>query len=82
MVNPLLNRWVPVLVSLVFGQTTGIYEEHWKYLLENLGDEINSSWETFQQRFVGTTVAFGAPRSTTISCECGMPERGQDRRAA
>ena len=53
-------RWVPVLMSLIFGRTKEHYASHFKSLFASYGEEINSSWESFTAVFPGTTMDWSA----------------------
>ena len=52
----ILERWVPVLISFIFGRTKKHYALHWKSLFESYGEETNSSWDSFSAAFPGVTI--------------------------
>ena len=49
-------KWVPVLMSLLFGKSKNHCKSHWKSLFASHGEEVNKSWKTFTEHFPGTTV--------------------------
>ena len=52
----ILERWVPVLISLIFGRSKKHYGSHWRSLFHSYGDSINTSWQSFAAIFPGVTV--------------------------
>ena len=44
-----LQKWVPVLISLIFGRTKNHYASHWKSLFNSYGEEVNESWNAFKK---------------------------------
>lgn len=47
------QKWVPILISILFGRSTNDYHEHWKHLL---GSFDASNWKEFQETFPGISV--------------------------
>ena len=54
--DAILGRWVPVLISLIFGRNKDHYNAHWSLLFNSYGPTINSSWSNFVKTFPGVTV--------------------------
>ena len=52
--DPIQQRWVPVLVSIIFGRAAPVFYSHWKSLF-NSYDNV-STWEEFSNIFTGITV--------------------------
>ena len=50
-----LQQWVPVLVSILFGKSADHYNQHWKALFESYS---SSSWEEFTDVFIGNSSDF------------------------
>ena len=61
-------RWVPVLISIVFGQTHRHFQRHWKFVLESLADTVNDSWESFCKGFPGVTMDWSLALSKGFKC--------------
>ena len=50
------DRWVPVLISIIFGRTKQSYSQHWQALFNLAGERENiTSWSDFQDHFSGVT---------------------------
>jgi len=54
---PVINRTVPILISIMYGKTKGHYRRHFKALLASLSYR---DWDDFQERYEGMTVDFSA----------------------
>ena len=50
-----LFRWVPVLITILFGKSTADYKVHWDNLFLSMG---LSSYEEFKESFPGNTSDF------------------------
>ncbi len=53
--EPILRRWVPVLISILFGREKQDYHSHWITLFESYGAEANKDYESFKKAFPGVT---------------------------
>ena len=51
--DQVIQRWVPVLISIMFGRSKKDFAEHWSKLLECYPTD---SWEEFEKTFPGVTV--------------------------
>ena len=51
--DPVLQRWVPVLMSILFGRSAEDHCDHWTQLLQSFS---STSWDEFQEKFPGITV--------------------------
>ena len=51
--DPVLGRWVPVLMSILFGRSANEYCDHWKRLLSTFKAD---NWKQFKATFPGITV--------------------------
>ena len=71
----LLERWVPVLISIIFGRTKEHYMEHWKNLFKSYGDDVNQSWESLCQTFPGVTVDWSTALGHQSFIECLLCHR-------
>jgi hypothetical protein len=49
-----LRRWVPVLISVIFGRTKKHFAAHWKWLFESYG--CQDDWQQFTTLFPGLTL--------------------------
>ena len=52
--DPVTQRWVPVLISIIFGRAAPVFYSHWTSLFNSY--ENVSTWEEFSNIFVGITV--------------------------
>jgi len=48
------DRWVPVLMSIIFGRKAGVFSAHWMTLLKSYDDV--KTWEEFEAIFPGITI--------------------------
>jgi len=52
--DPVQQRWMPTLVSVIFGRAAPFFNSHWNSLFNSY--ENVSTWEEFSNIFVGITV--------------------------
>jgi len=52
--DPYLKRWVPVLISIIFGRAAPVYFSHWVSLFDSY--EKVETWEDFANIFPGITM--------------------------
>ena len=62
-----LQKWVPLLISLIFGRTKNHYASHWKSLFDSYGDEVNESWNAFKIKFRGVTLDWSDALGTSFN---------------
>ena len=62
--DPLLCRWAPVLVSILFGRDTAHYKIHWMCLF---GSIEASSWDDFILSFIGNVSDFSEALSKSFT---------------
>ena len=58
--DKLVGRYVPVLISIVFGRTADSFYRHFVHLFSSLSAETNQSWHTFKEQFPGITCDWSA----------------------
>jgi hypothetical protein len=63
----IVNRWVPVLISLIFGRSQEYFYSHWTTLFQSIALQHDSTWEDFAGIFVGTTVDFSAAQFSAFT---------------
>ena len=62
-----LQKWVPVLISLISGRTKNHYAPHWKSLFNSYGDEVNESSNAFKNKFPGVTLDWSDALGTSFN---------------
>ena len=53
----ILERWVPLVISILFGKTANDYKNHFDYIFANF---LRDSWDDFEADFPGNTSDFSA----------------------
>lgn len=48
----LIQRWVPICISMLFGKSAGDYRQHWKQVFSCIKGD---NWEEFDKNFIGNT---------------------------
>ena len=52
MFDILLQRWVPICISILFGKSEGDYRQHWEQVFSCIDGD---NWEAFDKNFIGNT---------------------------
>ena len=58
------DRWVPVLISIIFGRKAEVFSAHWMTLLKSY-DDIKT-WEEFKDIYPGTTIDWSSALGKAI----------------
>ena len=62
-----LQKWVAVLISLIFVRTKNHYASHWKSLFNSYGEEVNESWNAFKNKFPGVMLDWSDALGTSCN---------------
>ena len=62
-----LQKWIPVLSSLIFGRTKIHYASHWTSLYNSYGDKVNESWNALKNKFPGVTLDWSDALGTSFN---------------
>ena len=75
--DPICDRWVPVLVSLLFGKSKEHFVQHWKVFFECF--DACQTWADFENSFWGVTMDWSdALGSAFLTCLCRFSQRFPD----
>jgi hypothetical protein len=74
-----LRRWVPVLISVIFGRTKKHFAAHWKWLFESYG--CQDDWQQFTTLFPGLTLDWSDAEGESFLDELVSFAKGQASRS-
>lgn len=64
--DPLLDRWVPVVMSVIIGRDGNVYAENWKAVFNTYFDNGATTWDEFKDQFFGMTMDWSGAEGTSF----------------